>query len=596
MDQEIKKLQIEMKKLGLYDGPVDGRKGAGTEAAISLYEKKKREDEAFGADAKARRDEAAAEAKAKREAAAADAQANRDAEKAKNDAILASKAAEEKQQRDIQTGAVEAGSVATGLGLGLGGGKIADYYGNKATLKEMGARVPETSNLAASSRAIDPAAPAARALHTDISNVAKARGLGNNPVPWGTSALGASLLGMGAYSTFDRAPDAKSDIERAIWNGTGYGELTAGAKTLAGSLGRYKNPGMSYPADDLAAIESSHRIAKGGKLTPAVASRGAPPYTPPAAPAAPPPPVGNIPPPPDVPPPPQSPKGPPPPPDGPPAASRTPHGERMVAAARAAGARGELNKTSAAKHLADNITDANRGAVARALGVKNGPNLASRLSTAIAEMASKRGVSSIALPLIAGGAAYEATRSQANAANGGAGAGFSPAVAGATAAGTTAGTGYGLSKLAQALGPMAGRALSMGGSMMGPMAAGDMTDITAEEAAQGREMIASVPGKIRSALGSAMTPGNAAPSDYQGSVYPEAAPMPSPEPAPPPRQNPMMQASALEVPSDIPENAAMEAEMAARFTPNVQGRLDRMIKFGANPHQIAAFLNQSAAR
>jgi hypothetical protein len=59
----------------------------------------------------------------------------------------------------------------------------------------------------------------------------------------------------------------------------------------------------------------------------------------------------------------------------------------------------------------------------------------------------------------------------------------------------------------------------------------------------------------------------------------------------------MPNAEALEIPADIPPNAAQQAEMQAQaFAPNVQGRLDRMIKLGARPEQIAQFLNMAAAR
>jgi hypothetical protein len=171
----------------------------------------------------------------------------------------------------------------------------------------------------------------------------------------------------------------------------------------------------------------------------------------------------------------------------------------------------------------------------------------------------------------------------------------------APAAATTAGgvgAGYGVSKLAQALSPIAGKAIGMGSSMLGPMMAGDMTDMSADEAAQARQQIAAVPGQLRSALSSAMTPGNATPEETQGAMYPEAVPpqAAAPQPAPPPQQNPMMSASALQIPENIPPDAAQQAEIAAAFSPNVEGRLRRMVSLGAPPEAIAQFLNQATAR
>jgi hypothetical protein len=133
---------------------------------------------------------------------------------------------------------------------------------------------------------------------------------------------------------------------------------------------------------------------------------------------------------------------------------------------------------------------------------------------------------------------------------------------------------------------MAGKALGMTGSMMGPMAAGDMTDMSQEDLNQGRNWMA------RNAPTLALGPGMS--QAYDMAQVPEPSPMRSVVQE---QERPMPNAEALEIPADIPPNAAQQAEMQAQaFAPNVQGRLDRMIKLGARPEQIAQFMNMAAAR
>ncbi len=268
----------------------------------------------------------------------------------------------------------------------------------------------------------------------------------------------------------------------------------------------------------------------------------------------------------------------------------------------------ELTKAMAAEYLAANLTDKNRGAIAKSLGVNNGPNLASRLSAAIGDMAKKRGASSIAMPLTAAIAGYAATPDRAEAADGGPLAARSEAL---TNAGLAGGTAVGASKLAQALGPMAGKALTAAGPAMaaydnaseaqgyrGAMPpemqdspVGQLLPHAMPLAMRGAQDIASIsraPGRLRDALSQAM---NAGPeqggSTMMGFEPPQEAPPPRPAP------QPMMRASALEVPSDIPPNAAADAEMEARFNPGIENRLKRMIALGAPPEAVASFLNQA---
>jgi hypothetical protein len=89
----------------------------------------------------------------------------------------------------------------------------------------------------------------------------------------------------------------------------------------------------------------------------------------------------------------------------------------LINAAKASGASGRLTKASAAEHLLANVTDSNRGAIAKALGVSNGPNLHSRVVQAIKAMASKPGASVI-IPGTIGYSVYDALRSPAEAGEG----------------------------------------------------------------------------------------------------------------------------------------------------------------------------------
>lgn len=148
------------------------------------------------------------------------------------------------------------------------------------------------------------------------------------------------------------------------------------------------------------------------------------------------------------------------------------HSDRLVAAARAAGASGRLTKESAAEFLAAGVTDANRKAVGDALGVKPGPNFAKRIGAAVKSMASTRGASSIALPLAAGAYAASTTESEAGDGGGGGPSLTDRAIAGGAAAGGVAGGQYLMSKLPQAI----GGALGAGGAMLTPMAISDAVD------------------------------------------------------------------------------------------------------------------------
>lgn len=491
--------------------------------------------------------------------------------------FAARKAAEEQQ-----TGMVAAGSVAGGLGVGLLGAKYANTVATDAADKVLASRGEGLSKLAGAARAIDPNAPGSQGLYRDIGNAAQRSGVTNPRVmPLGTGLTGLGLLGAGAYSSFDRAPNSKSDVERAIWTGTGYGELGAGVKMLADSARRYGNPNVTLPTDDLAAVEGAQRMGAGGRVAgpvapPSTASAYAAPASatvtpgrlaqalmPEITPETVPPVIDNT----------RAPTAPPAETDASQAAAKQRHRDRLITAAKETGANGPLTKTGAAEHLLANVTDANRGAVAKSLGVSNGPNLHKRLMAAIKDMASKPGASAI-LAGLAGATA--ASIDPAEAADGSGGGLTDRAIAGGTAAGTA----YGISRLAQALGPIASGALATGGTMMTPMAISDAVDEgywTPErmEAAafDDAQRIPEWSRRLSAWLGFP-----AAENAYQMAQLPARGE----------RSGPMSQAPE---PAAAPMTPIPDAE--APYSPMVMGRLSRMRKFGATPEQIAHFLNQA---
>jgi hypothetical protein len=153
-------------------------------------------------------------------------------------------------------------------------------------------------------------------------------------------------------------------------------------------------------------------------------------------------------------------------------------------------------------------------------------------------------------PAVAGALAYGMTPDDARA--DGSGGGRSTALTNAgVATGIGAGAGYGLDRLAKAIGNVGrgvvGRALGPALNVAGAgMAAYDQAseargyrDALPPDQRDGAAGMLShaMPLAMRGAsdiasISSAMTPGNATPQDYQGSVYPEGIPLPQPDGAP----------------------------------------------------------------
>lgn len=204
----------------------------------------------------------------------------------------------------------------------------------------------------------------------------------------------------------------------------------------------------------------------------------------------------------------------------------------------------------------------------------------------------------IAAPGIAAALAYGMTPKRAEAADGSPG-GANTAEALTNAAGTgavTAGGGYGASKLAQALAGTragqivlpaaraAGRALGAGlGATAAPQIADAATDFQPGEMDQARNWAArNLP---------------AAATDYMPATRDAREMAQVPEPSPVARPERLQNAAALEIPGNIPPNAARDAEAAAAAPPQANGGMpdmDTQIQIlqqhGVDPDLIRAYI------
>lgn len=182
------------------------------------------------------------------------------------------------------------------------------------------------------------------------------------------------------------------------------------------------------------------------------------------------------------------------------------HSDRLKEAARAADANGPLTKRGAVDHLLKegSITEANRAAVARALNVKPGANFTKRILDTVNKMASKPGASGILAPLIAGGVAYDAATSDAQAGETAGDTRMRGARAAAEAAVPAAGAAYGLNALGRLV-PKIGSAAGGALGVLGLQSAADAYDPTPEQLAMDRNaMVRLTPawmhiGKLRQA-------------------------------------------------------------------------------------------------
>jgi len=265
-------------------------------------------------------------------------------------------------------------------------------------------------------------------------------------------------------------------------------------------------------------------------------------------------------------------------------------------------------------------TKAYMAAQAKELGLKGTSKLtkgelATKLAEAMSEHGTKRTVAKRLPKLpggsgaaaLAGGLAYGLTPDAAEAADGTTRGGRGEAL---TNAGIAGGTAYGVSKLAEKLGPMASKALATGGAAMSPMAIVDASDafnLTPEQldadAHKASQVMPAWARKLYSAVGFPEVE-----NAYQMQQLPERGDrsdeaMIARDRVAQQDTMPLPQAEALTIPEGIPapnpdgsspfpEDYRSEAP-AAPFSPNVMGRLSRMQKLGASPEQIASFLNQA---
>ncbi len=158
------------------------------------------------------------------------------------------------------------------------------------------------------------------------------------------------------------------------------------------------------------------------------------------------------------------------------------HAERLKSAAKAAGASGKMDKQGAATYVLENLSDENRAAVARELGVKPGPKFSERVTAAVNNMAKGRGASALAGPIAAGALAYAASPKPANASSGNDITGRDEAL---TNAGIAGGLSYGMGKLGSKLGILP--ALGTAGAMTTPFTAADAYSPDPERLAQDRK-------------------------------------------------------------------------------------------------------------
>jgi len=460
-EAQRKELQSAWRAQGIYAGPLDGRSGDGVRSALRSLATQRQQNQQYDLE------------RMRLEQQGNEAAANRQREE---------RAAQERQQREA--GADPITNIAVPMGIGTGVGMAASYglnsivgAGDRARVRainEIGEEIGPTRDLTASQTNRARAVGAAKAAE----RFAPATGMGK---------LGAALKRIGSYgipggavlneyhrydtiANDESRPWAERQAAARIANGllgVGTGIVAEGAARAlnpVGAVGEGRSMMRIEAARDLARRMDDADAARASASTTRLQKALAAAETPAAI--------------------------------APPAATPTPaprNSQSLQAAARAAGGSGRMSKTEAAAHLATNITDNNRGAVAKALGVANGPNLQSRIMQTIKTMASKPGTSAI-IPATIGYSVYDALRSPAEA---GEGEETSEAMsrpvaatAGAGAAAATGGGAYGLSRLINAMKPAVRSAIGMTGEAMAPVSIDSMTDYSPDDLATANNWMA----------------------------------------------------------------------------------------------------------
>lgn len=406
---QVKQLQDVLKKRGLYTGAIDGKWGGGTTDA-----------------AKALRAELGQADEAKARAREADAKISENTRIANDPANAAIR------------GAAEIAPYAAGAGVGAGVG-VAGARG----LSAMDARQADAVRRLAQNLAIS--GPVAERQMTRMAGPRNLRTGAQFLAP-------AAMLGSAEYIRSNVAPNFE-DPETRKWvnlganadQGAGLGLLAHQLVDLKNRIGSPNDPEAeamirtrALPPESRPAIAQPETIDITPERPPAVVE-GPKPI------AALPPPEADV---------------------QPPVAPTRQHSERVISAARAAGASGPLTKETAAAWVASNMTADNRSAVARELGVKPGPNFVSRISSTLKTMASTRGASALAGPAAAAALALAASPNEARAADGSEGGSTADAL---TRAGTAAGVAAGANKAMNYVSPLARGLLGAAGEIAGPL-------------------------------------------------------------------------------------------------------------------------------
>jgi peptidoglycan hydrolase-like protein with peptidoglycan-binding domain len=256
-----------------------------------------------------------------------------------------------------------------------------------------------------------------------------------------------------------------------------------------------------------------------------------------------------------------------------------------------------------AKPTAAPGTKAYMVAQAKDLGLKgtsklSKSELATKLAEAMSEHGAKRTVKRVPkLPSgsgaagIAGALAYGMTPDRADASTGEMTGNTGQAL---TNAGVAGGAAYGVSKLAQALGPVARGVMAGTGDAMAPTAIDSMTDYSPEDLQTANNWMAQnlppqiMPRPARQVHDMAQLPARSDNAELAQAQRMQA------------EQMPMASAQSLQIPEGIqapredgsdPFAGSQEAAAPQGFAPAIQGRLQRMISTGATPDQIANWLN-----
>ena len=384
---------------------------------------------------------------------------------------------------------------------GYGAGHVAGAKFGKVFDTDPAERGANVKRLAETMLRVDKSNPASKAQVSAIIDTYDKTVKGRPLIQFaGPAGLGAASFATQAGANYVDDPYLKEGLNLAA-TAERTGAIGMGAQQLWDTLKGNERAKKATDDVDVSTIESARRqLNEGGKFK-AVQGALDPTAKPPAA---------------------------PPPPEAP--ALRTP-GDRLTAAARAAGAKGKLTKTTAAAYLTSaNINDANRAAVATELGVGPGQ----RIASAVKRLSTSRTPTSLIGPLVAGGLAYDAASSDAEAA------GAEPAeartkgaVAGTGAAGLTAAGGYSLSKLLEKA-PNLARTLGIGGTMTAPLMAMDIGPNTQEAANLERSRVAVNHPLLASAMGL---------TDEMGQQLPTRAPV---------KDDEFATARGLQIPEGIP--------------------------------------------